>query len=254
MLFAAIYWVGLVILWTTSLPVAIEGGAALGGYVTAIIVIAFGTGGIKSNIAPLIADQYTRKIMAVKTLPTGERVILDPAITFQRIYMMFYACINIGCLSLLATPFMEKYEGFWTAYLMCFLMFCVGVIVLIICRGRYIDRPPQGSIITDSFKAIGIMIANRSLDAPKPSWRTERGKTKPVPWNDHFIEELKRALRACKVFCCELSRGGASAEVADKFSVYPIFWVCYGQFSSNFVSQAGQMKGHGMPNVSQPRV
>lgn len=57
LIFAAVYWVGLIILWTTSLPVAIDNGAALGGYVTAIIVIAFGTGGIKSNIAPLIADR-----------------------------------------------------------------------------------------------------------------------------------------------------------------------------------------------------
>jgi hypothetical protein len=40
-----------VILWTTSLPIAIENGAALGGYVAAIIVIGIGTGGIKSNIA-----------------------------------------------------------------------------------------------------------------------------------------------------------------------------------------------------------
>lgn len=30
--------------------------------------------------------------------------------------------------------------------------------------------------------------------------------------------------------------------------IVPIFWVCYGQFSSNFVTQAGQMEGHGMPN------
>ena len=45
------------------------------------------------------------------------------------------------------------------------------------------------------------------------------------------IEELKRALRACKVF-----------------AFYPVFWVCYSQFSSNFVSQAGQMQGYGMPN------
>jgi POT family proton-dependent oligopeptide transporter len=50
-LFAAIYWVGLIILWTTALPVSIENGAALGGYVTAIVVIGLGTGGIKSNIA-----------------------------------------------------------------------------------------------------------------------------------------------------------------------------------------------------------
>jgi len=232
LVFAVVYWVGLVILWTTSLPVAIESGAALGGYVAAIIVIGFGTGGIKSNIAPLIADQYTRKRMAVSTIEkTGERVIIDPAITFQRIYMMFYACINVGCLSLLATPFMEMYEGFWTAYLMCFLMFCIGIVVLIMSKKYYIVRPPQGSVITDAFKAIGLMIVARNTNAPKPSWRAANGKTKPVPWNDHFIEELKRALMACKVFC-----------------FYPVFWVCYSQFSSNFVSQAGQMQGYGMPN------
>jgi proton-dependent oligopeptide transporter, POT family len=116
-IFAGIYWVGLVILWTTALPTAIDSGASLGGYIAAIIVIAFGTGGIKSNIAPLIADQYNRHVMAVHTLPkTGERVIIDPAITYQRIYMVFYWCINVGSLSLLATPFMEKYKGFWTAY------------------------------------------------------------------------------------------------------------------------------------------
>jgi POT family proton-dependent oligopeptide transporter len=232
LVFAGIYWVGLIILWTTSLPIAIENGAALGGYVAAIIVIGFGTGGIKSNIAPLIADQYTRKKMALSTIPkTGERVIIDPAITFQRIYMMFYACINVGCLSLLATPFMEQYEGFWTAYLMAFLMFTMGVVVLIMSKKYYIVRPPQGSVITDAFKAIGLMIVARNTDAAKPSWRAAHGKTKPVPWNDHFIEELKRALRACKVF-----------------AFYPVFWVCYSQFSSNFVSQAGQMEGHGMPN------
>ena len=146
--------------------------------------------------------------MAIKTLESGERVIIDPAITYQRIYMMFYGCINVGCLSLLATPFMEQYCGFWTAFLMCWCMFCVAVAILIFCRNRYVVRPPQGSIITDSFKALGLMIAGRSMDAPKPSWRTQKGKSKPVPWNDHFIDELKRALRACKVF-----------------AFYPIFWV-----------------------------
>ncbi|UNI19923.1 peptide transporter ptr2 [Purpureocillium takamizusanense] len=231
LIFCGIYWVGLVILWTTSLPVAIENGAGLGGYITAIIIIGLGTGGIKSNIAPLIADQYQRRVMAVKTEKSGERVVIDPAITYQRIYMIFYWCINVGALSLMATPFMEKYEGFWTAFLMCFCMFNIGIFILIIRRKSYVVRPPQGQIITDAFKAIGMMIMSRNLDAAKPSWREAHGKTKVVPWNDHFVEELKRALRACKVFV-----------------FYPIFWVCYGQFSTNFVTQAGQMQGHGMPN------
>ncbi|KAJ0349282.1 hypothetical protein COL154_013610 [Colletotrichum chrysophilum] len=231
LVFCAFYWVGLVILWTTSLPVAMANGAGKPGYIVAIIVIGLGTGGIKSNIAPLIADQYQRRVMAVKTEKTGERVIIDPAVTYQRIYMIFYWCINLGSLSLMATPFMEKYKGFWTAYLMCFCVFNVGIATLVLRRKTYVNRPPQGSVITDAFKALGLMIASRNMDAAKPSWRAANGKGKPVPWNDHFIDELKRALRACKVFV-----------------FYPIFWVCYGQFSTNFVTQAGQMEGHGMPN------
>ncbi|KXH52059.1 POT family protein [Colletotrichum simmondsii] len=231
LVFCAFYWVGLVILWTTSLPAAMANGAGIPGYIVAIIVIGLGTGGIKSNIAPLIADQYQRRVMAIKTESNGERVIIDPAITYQRIYMIFYWCINLGSLSLMATPFMEKYKGFWTAYLMCFCVFNIGIATLVLRRKTFVNRPPQGSVITDAFKALGMMIAARNMDAAKPSWRAEHGKEKPVPWNDHFVEELKRALRACKVFV-----------------FYPIFWVCYGQFSTNFVTQAGQMEGHGMPN------
>ncbi|KAK1955880.1 POT family protein [Colletotrichum sublineola] len=231
LVFCSFYWVGLAILWTTSLPVAMENGAGKAGYIVAIIVIGLGTGGIKSNIAPLIADQYQRRVMAVKTEPNGERVIIDPAITYQRIYMIFYWCINLGSLSLMATPWMEKYKGFWTAYLMCFCVFNIGIATLVLRRKSFVNRPPQGSVITDAFKALGMMIASRNLDAAKPSWRAANGKEKPVPWNDHFVDELKRALRACKVFL-----------------FYPIFWVCYGQFSTNFITQAGQMEGHGMPN------
>ena len=199
LIFCGVYWVGLLILWATALPTSIQSGSALGGYVTAIVVIGFGTGGIKSNIAPLIADQYQRRKMAIKVQNNGERTIIDPAITYQRIYMIFYWCINLGSLSLLATPFMEKYKGFWTAYLMCFCMFNVGVLVLILRRKSYVVRPPQGSIITDAFKAIWLMIKSRNTQAPKPSWRAENGKTSAVPWNDHFIDEVNRALRACKV-------------------------------------------------------
>src|SRR5881398_1956440 len=120
----------LLILVLTSLPVALENGAGMGGFIAAILIIGIGTGGIKSNVSPLIADQYTRKKMAIKTLPTGERVIIDPAVTIQQIYMIFYCCINIGALSLLATPYMERDIGFWSAFLLCLCMFVVGLSVL----------------------------------------------------------------------------------------------------------------------------
>ncbi|KAF7587923.1 hypothetical protein BBP40_006518 [Aspergillus hancockii] len=232
-LFSIIYMVGLLILVCTSIPTALEHGAGLGGFIVAILIIGLGTGGIKSNVAPLIADQYKRKKMAIKTIAkTGERVVIDPALTIQRIYMIFYGCINIGSLSLLATPYMERDVGFWSGYLLCLCMFAAGSCVLIVGRKFYVVRPPQGSVITNAFKALWIMVINRKMDAAKPSWQATNGGTRTnLPWDDHFIDELKRALVACKVF-----------------AFYPIYWVVYGQFSGNFVTQADQMEGHGVPN------
>ncbi|RAH53983.1 MFS peptide transporter Ptr2 [Aspergillus piperis CBS 112811] len=230
--FCIIYLVGLLILVCTSIPTALHHGAGVGGFIVSILIIGLGTGGIKSNVAPLIADQYKRKKMAMSTTKKGERVVIDPSLTIQRIYMIFYGCINVGSLSLLATPYMEKYIGFWSGYLLCLCMFAVGTMVLIFGRKYYVVRPPQGSIITDAFKALWIMVVNRNMDAPKPSWQAANNGTRTnLPWDDHFIDELKRALVACRVFC-----------------FYPIYWVVYGQFSSNFVTQAGQMEGHGIPN------
>lgn len=64
------------------------------------------------------------------------------------------------------------------------------------------------------------MIKNRKMDAAKPSYQAAIGKSSSLRWDDHFVEEVKRALVACKVFC-----------------FYPIYWVIYGQFSGNFVTQ-----------------
>ena len=56
----------------------------MGGLITAMIVIGLGTGGIKSNVSPLIAEQYQQTKPVVRTLKSGERVIVDPAVTIQR--------------------------------------------------------------------------------------------------------------------------------------------------------------------------
>lgn len=126
---------------------------------------------------------------------------------------------------------MERAKGYWTAYTLCLCMFILGTTVLVLGRKMYVDRPPSGTIVTDAFRIIGIMIRNRNTNAPKPSWQTERGMQPSDRWDDQFVDEVKRALTACKVFL-----------------IYPIFWLCYGQFSNNFVSQALQMAGHGIPN------
>jgi POT family proton-dependent oligopeptide transporter len=63
-----------------------------------LVIMGIGVGGFKSNISPLIAEQYKQITLQVKTLPSGERVILDPTLTISRIYMYFYMMINVGAL------------------------------------------------------------------------------------------------------------------------------------------------------------
>ncbi|RAL61380.1 hypothetical protein DID88_009514 [Monilinia fructigena] len=49
--FAIVYMVGLLVLVLTSLPIALQSGAGLGGFIAAILIIGVGTGGIKANVS-----------------------------------------------------------------------------------------------------------------------------------------------------------------------------------------------------------
>ncbi|ODQ78922.1 hypothetical protein BABINDRAFT_162582 [Babjeviella inositovora NRRL Y-12698] len=227
--FCIIYFFGIFILFITSVPSITSPSVALGGYATAIVIIGIGTGGVKSNVSPLIADQIPKTSPRIHIIPkTGERVILDPAVTIQNVFLFFYLMINVGSLSVIATTELEMHKGFWAAYLLPLCFFVVGITVLVIGRNKYVKTPPSSTVIADSFHIMWIGVRNKfSFDAAKPS----NSPDKNYHWNDHFVEEVKRAMIACKVFC-----------------FYPIYWVVYGQMLNNFVSQAGQMELHGLPN------
>ncbi|KAF1937512.1 DNA repair helicase [Clathrospora elynae] len=236
--FSLVYMLGIAILFVTSLPWCIERGAAFSGLVVAMVIIGIGTGGIKSNVSPLIAEQVRSTKPFVKTLRGGSRVIVDPEITVQRIYMVFYMCINFGSISAIATTMLEKHVGFWSAYLLPLVMFCVGYLVLVTGKKRYIIKPPQGGVIGNCFRALWIAARNGgNLDKAKPSANSDSINRSRIMWDDKFIDELKTALVACKVFL-----------------FFPIYWVTYSQMMNNFISQAGQMQLHGLPNDILPNI
>lgn len=232
MLFACIYLTGLTIIFTTSLPGSLDSGAGLGGLVTTMVILGLGTGGIKSNVSPLIAEQYTVTKARVKTLPSGERVIVDPNVTIQSLYNIFYWCINIGSLSSIATVWLELKVDFWAAYLLPFCFFFIAIVVLVVGRKKYVVRPPSGSVLLEAAKALWVGLkAKGNMEAAKPSYQIAISGVSTVTWDDSFIDELKRALVASRVFL-----------------FYPIYWLVYGQMVSNFVSMAGTMETHGLPN------
>jgi len=226
-----VYILGLIVLFVTSLPVAIHHGTALGGLITAMILIGLGTGGIKSNVSPLVAEQYTGRDKIIR-LTSGERVIVDRDITIQRIYTTYYVCVSIGSLSAIATSHMELHIGFWAAYLLPLLMFLVGFAILLFSKKYYVARPPTRSVIPYAFKVMWIGLVNKgNMDAAKPHYQGEFGSGYATPWDDLFVDELKRSLLACRVFL-----------------FFPVYWVSYSQMLNNLITQAGTMETHDIPN------
>ena len=223
-----IYVAGIFLLFITSINSITTKSIATGGFIAAIILIGIATGMIKSNISVLIAEQIPKRKARVITLKNGTKVIEDPNITVQNIFMFFYLMINIGSLSVIATTELEHHVGFWAAYLLPFCFFWVAVAVVVLGRKTYIRKPIGDKAISKSFRVLFIVFRNKfNFDAAKPSLNPDM----QYPWTDKFVDEIFRALKACKVFV-----------------FYPIYWCVYGQMLNNFVTQAGTMELHGLPN------
>lgn len=91
--------VGHVILIVSGTPVVInDPHGAIAAFVIAIIIVGCGTGGFKSNLSPLVAEQYPHTKPYVRENKDGSRVIIDPILTVSRIYMYFYLFTNVGAL------------------------------------------------------------------------------------------------------------------------------------------------------------
>jgi proton-dependent oligopeptide transporter, POT family len=150
--------------------------------------------------------------------------------------MYFYFAINLGSLTGLLTVLLEHRVGFWAAYTLPLSAFVVALAVAIGGRHVYILRKPQGSIILDALKALRIAAKNGwKLDAAKPE------NNPGVKWDNQFIEELKRALVACKVHIL-------LPNLMEIFLFYPIYWMTYGQMDASLGSMSTYMRTDGFPN------
>ncbi|PTD10126.1 putative peptide transporter ptr2 [Fusarium culmorum] len=240
--------IGHLILIVSAVPGVIQSDGALGAMIVAIIVIGFGTGGFKPNVNPLIVEQLGEQYMHVKTLKSGERVIIDPAVTIERVYMWFYWAINIGALvGQVTMVFAEKYVGFWLSYTLPTFMLCICPIILFFNRKNYERRPPGGSVLGPAMKTFFLAQKGRWSINPFQTWKnmhtgdfwenvkpsrfSHENRPKWMTFDDAWVDELRRGFNACAVFCW-----------------YPIFWLCYNQINNNLISQAALMQRHGVPN------
>lgn len=241
--------VGHIILTASAAPSVLKSSnGALAAFIIGLIVLGVGTGLFKSNISPLLAEQQKSQKKRIETLASGERVIVDPAVTTARMFLWFYVCINIGSLvGQIGMVFAEKYVGFYLSFLLPTVLFVFCPLVLILCKKRYILTPPTGSVLAKFFSmwthamkgrwSINPVQTYKNFHAPdfwdtvRPSKVPEASRPAWMTYDDAWVEEVRRGLKACVVFL-----------------YMPFWWLAYSQMTNNLISQAATMQRHGVPN------
>lgn len=238
--------VGHVLLVIAALPGVLDSeNGAMACFVIAVIVMGLGTGFFKSCCSVLVAEQMKVKELTVTTRKNGERVIVDPALTYERVYLWYYMMINIGMLTGdLGMIYSEEYVGYWLAYLLPTIVFLVPFPVLWFGRNYYVCTPPEGSIVPLAYRTwhyalrrswhwgdgLRIFTKRTFWEPAKPSNVPVEQRPSWMTFHDLFVEELSRC---CKVFAV--------------FVLLPLYWLCYNQMTSNLIVQANMMNLHGGP-------
>lgn len=235
---------GHIILTVGAIPSVLQAGNGMAPFIIGLLVLALGAGLFKSNVSPLLLDQDTQKGLIIKTLPSGERVIIDPEVTAQRLTMAFYGMVNVGAFFGVATSYAEKDVGYWLAFLLPLVIYLLLPFLLIIIGPKLVKKPASGSqlgnffsVIWLSFKRGGIKKLGKPtfFESAKPSVLAESGVTtykgKTIPWNDGFVEDVKRTLVACQIFL-----------------FFPIYNLNDGGIGNIQTSQGSSMTTNGAPN------
>ncbi|CAB3225260.1 unnamed protein product [Arctia plantaginis] len=187
----------------------------LGFTIAALLLIAFGTGGIKPCVSAFGGDQFK--------LP-------EQAKHLGYFFSLFYFAINAGSLiSTFLTPILRadiKCFGENDCYSLAFgvpgILMIVSIVFFVAGKRLYIIKNPAGNIIGKVSSCIGHAVIN--------SWKS---KQKREHWLDHaddkydanLIEDIKSLLRVLVLFI-----------------PLPVFWALFDQQGSRWTFQADRME------------
>ncbi|RMZ90747.1 hypothetical protein DV736_g2027, partial [Chaetothyriales sp. CBS 134916] len=223
-----------------AIPSVLQRGAgnAAPPFIIGLLLLAVGAGIFKPNVPPLVLDQNRHQEAWVKTLKSGERVIVDPEATTTRVMLLFYGFVNIGAFFMLATSYSEKYVGFWLSFLEVAVIYLLLPVLLALIYSRLYKAPPAGSSeLAHAFRIIGMALRRNKFqiwkknfwDAAKPSVLAQSGIH--VDWNDELVSDVQRTLVATEIFF-----------------YFPIWNLNDGGIGSVATNQGASMTTNGAPN------
>ncbi|PQE26084.1 oligopeptide transporter protein [Rutstroemia sp. NJR-2017a BBW] len=195
----------------SGIPSLLANGGAKAPFFLSVYILSIGAAMFKPCISPTLLDQMPSAAPCVKTLPSGERVIEDPEATTERVMLWFYLLINIGGFMAVPTAYTEKYIGWWLSFLLPLLLYLPLPLLLWYLRKRLVLYPPGGSDLGKCCRVVGICIKRGGFmsifrgkgffEPAKPSVIAQSGRPLAVPWNDEFVEDVRRTFQATGIFC-----------------------------------------------------
>ncbi|XP_034839700.1 peptide transporter family 1-like isoform X1 [Maniola hyperantus] len=208
-----VYATGSILLSVTAMPpVSLP---PLEFTILALLLIAFGTGGIKPCVSAFGGDQFK--------LPEQEKYL-------GYFFSLFYFSINAGSLiSTFLTPILRadvKCFGENSCYSLAFgvpgVLMIISIIFFVAGKRLYIIKNPSGNVLGKVSSCIGHAIMNSS-----------KSKQKREHWLDHaddkydanMIEDIKSLLRVLVLFL-----------------PLPVFWALFDQQGSRWTFQADRME------------
>lgn len=197
----------------------------------------------KPCVAPIVLDQFEHQRAYTKVLKGGEKVVVDPEVTIQRIMLFFYASVNVGAFFQIATSYSEKYVGYWLAYLLPGILYFILPLLLLFLNTRLKKKPPGGSALQNVLKIAAVAIKESKgqfwkkgfWQSASPATLRDKGITtfrgQPITWTDKNIDDVVRTIKACGVFL-----------------YFPIYNINDGGIGSVQTSQGASMTTNGAPN------
>eukprot|EP00094_Tigriopus_californicus_P007929 TCALIF_07633-PA protein Name:"Similar to Slc15a1 Solute carrier family 15 member 1 (Rattus norvegicus)" AED:0.21 eAED:0.21 QI:166/0.07/0.07/0.78/0.92/0.85/14/0/789 len=180
-----------------------------------LILIGFGTGGIKPCVVSFGADQF---------------VLPQQKVEMASFFGIFYASINFGSMiSTILTPIFRQQpcfgsdECFSLAFVVPAGLMVAAIVFFVLGRPGYKVLIPELNVVVDFFKCITEAIRQK-----------RRATIKRDHWLDYaedrfgttFVSDVKAVLRVCILFL-----------------MYPVFWALYDQQGSRWTFQATRMDG-----------
>uniref|UniRef100_A0A8C6U2R8 Solute carrier family 15 member 2 n=1 Tax=Neogobius melanostomus TaxID=47308 RepID=A0A8C6U2R8_9GOBI len=210
-----VYVIGHVVKSVGAIPTVGSSDMHIALSMIGLIMIAFGTGGIKPCVAAFGGDQFEEE-------HGKER---------QKFFSVFYMSINAGSLmSTIITPILRSdvqcFGG--DCYALAFgvpaALMVVALVVFIGGSGMYKRNPPQGNVLLEVCKCIGYAISKR--------WKRSKHEEKKKHWLDwaedkyskRLIQEIKMVLRVLVLYI-----------------PLPMFWALFDQQGSRWTLQATRM-------------